>query len=265
MCNLFALGDIVLGDVSGEFWRYGCLFVSGGFAVVCDPGSLRVVDLANPANPPIPVPWTFPNPPDDLAISAGRVLLASTGSTLFLIDLDDQARVATFTSASPVTSVVEAQALTFLAFTTTGYVSVWPSFSPSWPMFVIGSDPDRRSFRRAFYDGLDTMMAADPAKTLGKVRVVRLNGGTPGTIVSSIEVDGEYAAFAWDGARTSVVGVADATWQTIREGYVVRESDAGFTSEGIPLPWASGSAPIAAHGDRLFVGYGGGFTLFRMQ
>jgi hypothetical protein len=186
-------------------------------------------------------------------LAEGRWLLAAAGTGLELVDTTAPSTRFTATAPSPVTSIL-AMAGGFVAFTETGYLRVEPDVVS--PSFVATTSADVRAFRHAFPDGAEAV-AAGPARTMGKTRIVRLDLSDPSApiVKKASELDGEYASFAWDGGDLCTLEILGVKGAGFYQGYVVHEDHAGFFGTRVPFPlwWQETETHVAAHAARLFL------------
>jgi hypothetical protein len=241
------------------------LRVTDEAAVLVVDGSVRLVDLSVPGQPSeqIPVAGVV----GDVA-AAGRWVAAAVEGGVALVNRDAPATSYPFAAASTPTALL-ASAGGFLAFTATGYVVV--DLAGAEPAFWEVSDPVLRDLRSVAAAG-GGALAAGPAATPGRSRVLRLDLSDPGApvVVRSHECAGAFVAFAWDGGVTSVIAVHgagdDAAPASFHQGYLLREGPGGFEESGLPLPfWSQSSQPIAAHANRLFAAQAGGVALLGIR
>jgi hypothetical protein len=255
--QLALLGEVDLG------WgaTVSQLAVSEDVAAASGSQGITLIDLGSASLATSLVPLEAP--PTVMAME-GRWLLAASGSQLILVDLEEGAPVASLVGPSSFTAILASQG-TFFAFDASGYVHVTPEPTVRW---LRVEDAAIRNFHGAFADGAEAVVAG-PSLSLGRSRVVRLDLRSPASpvVLRSHEVEGTFAAFAWDGGDTAVIAVGGSdAFSAIREGFVVRESDGTFTSFGIPLPPRFGRANgIAAHADHLFALSDESFGLYAIR
>jgi len=254
------VGDVRFAE-SGSVTR---LVVSDEAAVATVGGIVKVVDLSDPTLPVESLDGV--GDAADLAVK-GRWVLAAVGGELVLVDRDAPVTPARYAAIGAPTALLATQG-GFLAFTTIGYVVVDPGAANP---FTESSDALLANVEDARADGAGAVVAG-PAPSFGRSRLLRLDLTDPASpvIVRTLELEGAYVAFAWDGDSTAVVAIHgagdDANPRSFHEGYVVREEADGFAAVGVPLTfWSVGDQPLSAHASRLFAAQARGLALLRIR
>jgi hypothetical protein len=254
------LGDVTFGG-GGRITR---LRITDEAAVLVLDGAVRVVDLTTPA---LTIEGlVVPGAVLEVAVS-GRWVAAAIDHGLVLVHRDAPTTAFRFTTTSTPSAVL-ASGSAFLAFTATGYVV---ADAAAGPTFQEVSDPVLAGLRAAEVDGA-TALVAGPGSTADRSRVLRLDLASPAApaVVHAAEVPGAFVASASDGGAFSVVathGAGDTTEPTaFHQGWLLRESAAGFEPEGLPLPfWSRSDQPLAAHDGHLFAVEAVGLGFLRIR
>jgi hypothetical protein len=223
--------------------------LSGRDVVVVDQTTSPPVSVAVTLSPlPLAACWA------PAVVADGDWLLGSNGGSLELVQLSAPATRYAYAVRFGCATALLATPGAFIAFTTRGWVVVRPDRAAAGQPFSETTSNLLGTVRGAFAAGAQAMLAGEGAGGGSWVARVDLTGFELG-VMSRIELDLPFGAFAWDGRATSVLQGLEApvgASQRYGDGYVVREVGLGFRASPVALPaWGGSGCGVSSSGQVL--------------
>jgi hypothetical protein len=258
--DLLDLGNVYLG-VDTLYHRVPHIAFSPDWAAVTidfndgPSGWIALVSLANPApvrTATLPLAYVL-----DRALAAGRWLLVAGGQRLDLFDLvnpSSPSLAKSFTTAGLVTCFA---AVTdgFLVVTDSGYGHVHAD--PANATYSETADASVRSFRKA-YVSQGSAYVGGPSPIAGKSRIGRVDLSDPAhpMLVLSLDVDGNFTGFAYDGSSRYLLEIKGKDLSSGDRAIVYLENQGSLT-----LTAQGPMAPTFGNASRLFARDGHAYLL----